>query len=167
VPDDVMIGLVRGRVGQPDAARGFVLDGFPRTVPQADALERMLAERGEALEAVLCMEVPGPLLVRRLTARRECPVCQRAYNLESAPPRDGRHCDDHPGTELVQRADDVEEIRRRSGLPRADGAAGGVLPFATPDGATADGAPERCTGGSGALASRLQVGAMVPEDRDE
>jgi len=113
VPDDVMIELVRGRIDRPDAARGFVLDGFPRTVPQADALERMLAERGQSLDAVMYLAVPESRLVRRLTARRECPSCQRAYNLESAPPRDGRHCDDHPGVELVQRADDAEETVRR------------------------------------------------------
>ena len=113
VPDDVMIELVRGRLGQPDTARGFVLDGFPRTVPQADALERMLEERRQSLDAVLCLVMPEARLIRRLTARRECPVCQRAYNLESAPPRDGRHCDDHPEVELVQRADDVAETVRR------------------------------------------------------
>ena len=113
VADDVMIELVRGRLGQPDAARGFVLDGFPRTVPQAEALERMLTERGKPLDAVVCLAIPEMRLVHRLTARRECPVCKRAYNLESAPPRDGRHCDDHPTVELVQRADDAEETVRR------------------------------------------------------
>ncbi len=113
VADDVMIGLVRERTAEPDAARGFVLDGFPRTVPQADALERVLAERGQSLDAVVSLAVSEAGLVRRLTARRECPVCKRAYNLESAPPRDGRHCDDHPGVELVQRADDTEETVRR------------------------------------------------------
>ena len=113
VPDAVMIDLVRERSARPDARRGFVLDGFPRTVPQADALERLLAERGQSLSAVLGLVMPESRLVRRLTARRECPVCQRAYNLESAPPRDGRHCDDHPGVELVQRADDAEETVRR------------------------------------------------------
>jgi adenylate kinase len=113
VPDDVMIELVRGRLGRPDAAHGFVLDGFPRTVPQADALERMLGERGESLSVVSCLAMPESRLVRRLTARRECPVCQRAYNLDTAPPRDRRHCDDHPGVELVQRADDAEETVRR------------------------------------------------------
>ena len=113
VPDDVMIELVRARIGRTDAAHGFVLDGFPRTVPQADALERMLAERRQPLDAVMFLAMPESRLVRRLTARRECPVCQRAYNLESAPPRDGRHCDDHPGVELVQRADDTEETVRR------------------------------------------------------
>jgi adenylate kinase len=113
VPDIVMIELVRARLSQPDVARGFVLDGFPRTVPQADALERLLGERGQSLSCVMCLAIPEERLVRRLTARRECPVCQRAYNLESAPPRDGRHCDDHPGVELVQRADDAEETVRR------------------------------------------------------
>jgi len=113
VADDVMIGLVRERTAEPDAAHGFVLDGFPRTVPQADALEHELTGRGQSLNAVISLTVSEAGLVRRLTARRECPVCQRAYNLESAPPRDGRHCDDHPGVELVQRADDTEETVRR------------------------------------------------------
>jgi adenylate kinase len=113
VADDVMIGLMRERTAEPDAARGFVLDGFPRTVPQADALESVLVERGQALEVVVSLAIAEARLVRRLTARRECPVCKRAYNLESAPPRDGRHCDDHPGVELVQRADDTEETVRR------------------------------------------------------
>ena len=113
VPDIVMIELVRARLGRPDVAHGFVLDGFPRTVPQADALERLLGDRGQSLSCVMCLAMPEERLVRRLTARRECPVCQRAYNLDSAPPRDGRHCDDHPGVELVQRADDTEETVRR------------------------------------------------------
>jgi adenylate kinase len=73
----------------------------------------MLEERGQSLSGVMCLAIPEERLVRRLTARRECPVCQRAYNLDSAPPRDGRHCDDHPGVELVQRADDTEETVRR------------------------------------------------------
>lgn len=114
VPDDVMIGLVRERSAEPDASKGFVLDGFPRTVPQAEALERVLAERGQQLDAAVCLDASEDELVRRLSARRECPVCKRAYNLVSAAPKDGRHCDDHPGAELIQRADDTAEtIRRR------------------------------------------------------
>ena len=114
VPDEVMIGLVRDRTCQPDAEMGFVLDGFPRTVGQADALDSMLQGRGQRLDAVVGLAAPEDELVRRLGARRECPACKRAYNLESAPPKDGRHCDDHPQVEVVQRADDAEAtIRRR------------------------------------------------------
>jgi adenylate kinase len=120
VGDDVMIGLVRERTDQADAGKGFVLDGFPRTVPQADALDGLLAERGQPLDAVICLTMPEAALVRRLTARRECPVCKRAYNLMTAPPRDGRHCDDHPAAALVQRADDAEDtVRRRLEVYRA------------------------------------------------
>jgi len=109
-----MIGLVRDRIAEPDAARGFVLDGFPRTVPQAEALDGLLESRGLRLDAVVSLTAHESELVRRLSARRECPVCKRAYNLVSAPPRDGRHCDDHPETALVHRADDEETtIRKR------------------------------------------------------
>ena len=119
VGDDVMIRLVRERIAEPDAGHGFVLDGFPRTVPQADALDALLAERGSRLDVVLSLTATEDELVRRLSARRECPVCKRAYNLESAPPRDGRHCDDHPGVELIPRADDrPETIRKRFAVYR-------------------------------------------------
>ena len=109
VGDEVMIGLVKERSGQSDAVAGFVLDGFPRTVPQADALDAMLGERGQTLDAAVSLAAPRDELVQRMSARRECPVCKRAYNLVSAPPRDGRHCDDHPTAELRQRADDAPE----------------------------------------------------------
>ena len=113
VGDDVMIGLVRDRSIEQDAAEGFVLDGFPRTVPQADALDSMLQSRGQRLDAVLGFDAPREELVRRLSARRECPLCKRAYNMVTAPPRDGRHCDDHPETTLIQREDDSEATVRR------------------------------------------------------
>jgi adenylate kinase len=119
VNDETMIRLVRERVAEPDATRGFVLDGFPRTVPQADALDALLAGRDGKLDVVLSLTATEEELVKRLSARRECPVCKRAYNLESAPPRDGRHCDDHPGVELIQRADDrPETIRKRFAVYR-------------------------------------------------
>ena len=113
VPDDMMIGLVRDRSNEADADGGFVLDGFPRTVAQADALDSMLQSRGHRLDAVIGLEAPKEELVKRLSARRECPVCQRAYNRASAPPRDGRHCDDHPSVDLVQREDDAEATVRK------------------------------------------------------
>jgi adenylate kinase len=113
VTDDVMIGLGRERTGQGDAAKGFVLDGFPRTVPQAEALDTMLAARGQQLDVALCLTLDESELVRRMSGRRECPVCKRAYNVDTAPSRDGRHCDDHPQTELIQRPDDAPETVRR------------------------------------------------------
>jgi len=113
VPDSVMIGLVRERTLEPDARKGFVLDGFPRTVPQADALDAILAERHRPLEVVISLTAPDEELVRRLSGRWECPVCRRVYNAFSAPSRDGRHCDDHPTTQLIQRVDDQEETVRR------------------------------------------------------
>ena len=120
VADDVMVGLVRERTAEPDAEKGFVLDGFPRTVPQAKALDALLAERGPALSAVVSLQAPAEELVGRLAARRECPVCQKSYNLVSAPPKQDETCDDHPGTRLVRRADDAEDtIRRRLDVYRA------------------------------------------------
>jgi adenylate kinase len=113
VPDPVMIGLVRERTLEPDARPGFVLDGFPRTVAQADALDSILRERGRPLDVVVALIAPDQELVRRLSARWECPVCRRVYNAISAPPRDGRHCDDHPGTMLLQRVDDTEDTVKR------------------------------------------------------
>ena len=114
VADPVMIGLVKERTEAPDAAAGYVLDGFPRTVPQAEAWDALLAERGHALDAVVSLTAPDEELVKRLTERRECPVCKRAYNVTSARPRDGVHCDDDPTVVLGQRADDAEPtIRKR------------------------------------------------------
>ncbi len=114
VDDRVMIALVSERLARPDTGEGFVLDGFPRTVPQAEALDTLLAERRQEIESVLYLQVDEDRLVRRLLGRRECPVCMRAYNLEGMAPRDGRHCDDHPTVELRVRADDSEAtIRQR------------------------------------------------------
>src|SRR4051812_23765119 len=85
VPDEVIIGLVRERTLESDARKGFVLDGFPRTVPQADALDAFLAERGRPLDVVVALTAPDDELVRRLSARWECPTCRRVYNALSAP----------------------------------------------------------------------------------
>jgi adenylate kinase len=114
VPDATVLKMIQERLGRTDAAGGFVLDGFPRTVPQAVALDDLLTEREQALAAVVSLQAPAEELVQRLAARRECPVCQKAYNLVSAPPKHDEMCDDHPGTRLVRRADDAEDtIRRR------------------------------------------------------
>jgi adenylate kinase len=108
-----MIGLVRERTLEPDAREGFVLDGFPRTVPQAEALDAFLQERQRPLDVVVALTAEDGELVRRLSARFECPVCRRVYNALSAPSKDGRHCDDHPQTALHQRVDDTPETVRK------------------------------------------------------
>lgn len=113
VPDDVIVGLVRERTLEPDALTGFVLDGFPRTVPQAEALDAMLAERSLKIDAAVLLTAPDEELVRRLSSRWECPECRRVFNTMTAPSKDGRHCDDHPATELRQRADDTEATVRK------------------------------------------------------
>jgi adenylate kinase len=107
VPDDVILGLVRERLGEADAARGFILDGFPRTIPQAEGLAAVLAERGERLDRVVRFVVDRDELVRRLTARRVCPGCRAVYNLDFRPPRRPGVCD-ACGQGIVQRDDDTE-----------------------------------------------------------
>jgi adenylate kinase len=111
VPDDVMIGLIADRLRQPDAAPGFILDGFPRTIAQAEALERLLKDLGQSLDRVVYFEVAEPELVRRLTGRRLCRKCQTAFHVVSAPPRKPGVCD-RCGGELYQREDDGEATVR-------------------------------------------------------
>lgn len=108
VPDEVVIGLVEERLARPDAAPGFVLDGFPRTAPQAEALDAMLRRRGQALDRVVFLDVGREELLRRLTGRRTCSQCGTAFHLVSAPPRTAGRCD-KCGGELTQRSDDTRE----------------------------------------------------------
>lgn len=113
VPDDVVIGIVRDRLAEPDCQRGYLLDGFPRTVAQAEALTRMLKELGAPLPIVVSLEVPEEELVRRLAGRRVCQACGESFHVEFHPPRVAGRCDKCNGN-LVQREDDREEtIRRR------------------------------------------------------
>jgi len=107
VPDDVTIGLVEERLNKPDAERGYVLDGFPRTEPQAAALDALLARLSQQLDAVVELSVPRAELLRRLTGRRVCPNCGRNYHIEFAPPAQPGVCD-RCGHALEQRADDSE-----------------------------------------------------------
>lgn len=105
VPDGLMLDLIRERLGQNDASKGFLLDGFPRTVAQAEGLERLLSELGVKIDAVISLDVDHEELVRRLTSRRMCPKCGAIYNLISQPPRTEGICD-ACGSALEQRADD-------------------------------------------------------------
>jgi len=111
VPDEVVIGVVRDRLAEPDAAEGFLLDGFPRTVPQAEALDAMLAEAGRAITHVVLIDVPAEELVQRIAGRRSCAVCGKIYNVTYDPPKVDGVCD-VDGGELTQRTDDNEETVR-------------------------------------------------------
>jgi adenylate kinase len=111
VPDDVIVDLIAERLRQPDAAKGFILDGFPRTCGQAEALDRLLKDLGQKLDAVLYFRVAEPELVRRLSGRRICRRCQTAFHVVSAPPARAGVCD-RCGGELYQRDDDSEATVR-------------------------------------------------------
>jgi adenylate kinase len=108
VPDPLLVALVRERIAEPDSGRGFVLDGFPRTLPQARGLEEMAGGDPHAW-VVFDFEVPRPVLMRRLSGRRWCPSCQATFHLVNDPPKRDGLCD-ACGTGLVQREDDRESV---------------------------------------------------------
>jgi len=113
VPDHLVIKIIEERLKQTDCNRGFILDGFPRTVAQAEALDTTLSEMGSKLEYVFSIEVDDEELIRRLTGRRVCRKCGESYHIEFNPPRQDGLCDSCQG-ELYQRDDDKEEtIRNR------------------------------------------------------
>jgi adenylate kinase len=111
VPDALMIDVVEKRLAEPDGACGFVLDGFPRTVVQAQALDAFLGRRGERLDGVVWIRLPREELVRRLSGRRVCAACGAMFHLTYDPPKRPGVCDRCGGT-LVQREDDREETVR-------------------------------------------------------
>lgn len=108
VPDEVTIGIVRERLSQEDCVKGFLLDGFPRTVAQASALEEIMKDLGKQINYVLNINVDSGLLLKRLTGRRICKDCGSTYHLEFNPPAKEGVCD-KCGGELYQRSDDNEE----------------------------------------------------------
>jgi adenylate kinase len=112
VPDEVVLGLVREILGLLAADRGFVLDGFPRTIAQAEGLEVILSERGMALDAVIYLAVPEEELVRRLSGRRVCTACGAVYNVHTDAPSVVEQCD-RCGGRLAIREDDKEETVRK------------------------------------------------------
>lgn len=113
VGDDIVNGMVRGRLKQPDCRHGFLLDGYPRTIPQAEFLDKLFGELGYPEPEVIFLDVPDEVLIARLTSRRQCPVCGRIYNLLSQPPKSEGVCDVE-GASLIQREDDKEgAIRTR------------------------------------------------------
>lgn len=113
VPDEVVIGMLAERLKADDTKPGYLLDGFPRTIPQAEALDTMLASRGERLDRAVAFQAGADLIVDRLSGRRGCPKCGRVYHVRYDPSPQGTRCG-ACGTELIQRDDDREEtIRKR------------------------------------------------------
>jgi adenylate kinase len=113
VPDALVLGIVKERLLQPDATDGFILDGFPRTVPQAEALDAALQAQGKTLDAVVSLEVPIETLVERISGRRSCPKDGAIYHVVQNPPRRAGLCD-LCSSDLVQREDDREDrVRTR------------------------------------------------------
>lgn len=110
VPDSLIMGIMEKRLQEPDCAKGFLLDGFPRTIPQADALKALLAKLGIRLDMAVNIDVPREVILDRLTTRRTCsnPDCQAIYNVKSSPPKREGVCD-KCGSPVVQREDETEE----------------------------------------------------------
>jgi adenylate kinase len=118
VPDAVMVRLVDERLREPDATKGFILDGFPRTVPQARALEEVLASAGTPLDAVVQFLITDAIGIRRITGRYTCPLCRRTYHESWRPPAEDKICD-ADGTPLEKRSDeDALTVKRRLAIYR-------------------------------------------------
>ena len=108
VPDSLTVALVMDRISQPDCGRGYILDGFPRTIPQAESLSKALAEKGEALDYAIDVDVPDENIVTRMSGRRACPGCGATYHIIYAAPAKEGICD-KCGSELYLRDDDKPE----------------------------------------------------------
>jgi len=109
VPDDLMVDLIAERIGQPDCANGFILDGFPRTTAQAEALDTMLQERTLTLDIVIAITVDEKALIERIVGRTSCAKCGTGYHKEFSPPKVEGICDKCGGSEFTQRKDDNRE----------------------------------------------------------
>jgi len=113
VPDSVILGLVREAIQDAGGARGFIMDGFPRTIAQAEGVDAMLSELNRPIDAVIILDVDDEALIKRLSGRRSCPNCATVFNIYFDPPKDDGRCD-RCGSELIQRADDAQDtvVRR-------------------------------------------------------
>ncbi|HZL71484.1 MAG TPA: adenylate kinase [Planctomycetota bacterium] len=127
VSDATVIDIIDERLAQKDCAKGFILDGFPRTIGQAQALDSILASRNMPLDRVVVFEVPDGAIIERITGRRSCPKCQTPYHVRFVPPKKAGVCD-KDGTALVQRPDDMED-RVRTRLAKYHEDTAPVIPF--------------------------------------
>jgi len=109
VPDEIVVGMVEERLKEDDCQKGFILDGFPRTIAQAQALDKLLEKKGEKLDAVIEISVPDEEVIKRLSGRRTCSKCGAMYHIEFNPPKVEGKCD-KCGGDLYQRDDDKEEV---------------------------------------------------------
>ena len=112
VPDDITVGMLRVRIEEDDCAGGYILDGFPRTIEQADALTKLLSEEGQEIDRVININVDDETLIRRLTGRRVCKGCGKSFHIDDYPSKKGDLCDVCGGI-LYTRDDDKEEIIRQ------------------------------------------------------
>lgn len=108
VPDELTVALVLDRIAQPDCEKGYILDGFPRTIPQAEALTKSLSEKGDKIEYAIDVEVPDDNIIKRMSGRRACPKCGATYHIVYNAPKKEGICD-NCGTELIIRNDDKPE----------------------------------------------------------
>lgn len=112
IPDDVMLEVIRERLGEPDAKVGFVLDGFPRTLVQAQALSDLLEDAGTPIERVVLISVPDEAIIERIESRMSCPICGLVYSMKTARPQYDQVCD-RDQTPLIRRSDESEDVVRK------------------------------------------------------
>ena len=156
VPDGVMIGVIEERFGLGDTGKGYLLDGFPRTLPQAVALDALLSRLRQPLEAVILLECPDPAIVERITGRRTCETCGTPYHVQYRKPRQEGVCD-KDGAPLVQREDDTEaKVVKRLGKYHTETAA--IIPFYEKQGIV-----RRVDGSKAPDAVTLAVEAALPK----
>ncbi|MGF1509645.1 MAG: adenylate kinase [Myxococcota bacterium] len=129
VPDHLIVELIRSRLADDDASRGFILDGFPRTVPQAEALDHMLSDAGRPLSRVVAIDVPRERIVHRITGRRSCTNCGTVYHLEYAPPPEDGVCTTCGACDTITQREDDTEAKVQVRLDAFEEATAAVIPF--------------------------------------
>ena len=113
VPDSVILNMIKNRLSDEDCLNGYILDGFPRTIPQADGLNSLLSEMNQAIDHVIVMDVPDDLIITRLSNRRSCNKCNRVYNLIFDPPKNTNKCDNCDGKLFLREDDNPDTIQQR------------------------------------------------------